>query len=168
MLDLFNFSLRFTTKRPILWRGRGHFSSLFTLRRMEEGKRALPHPPVVLLFTPARRQYHKSKDICDTGGAFLLIEINFARSKSFSVHFSISLVGGKKGFFSLRKQKLQQQRRKSAFFWADCGESAPQSHLSGRFWQNEETFSSDWTSSRENTFHMYCILHGASGACSCF
>lgn len=34
--------------------------------------------------------------------------------------------------------------------------------------QNEETFPSDWTSSRENTFHMYCTLRRATLACFLF
>lgn len=96
-----------TRKRPFL---------IIVFWKNERRKIIHPHASGVLLFTPARRQYRKSEDIRDTSGAFLLIEIHFARSKSFSVHFSISLIGGKKVFLLEKAEAATAEDGRVSFF----------------------------------------------------
>lgn len=80
------------------------------------------HAPGVVLFTPAWRQYHKSKDIRDTGSAFLLMEIHFARSKS----FISALFWWGKIYIFLEKTVAAAPEEETVFFFGSTVENHPQ------------------------------------------
>lgn len=131
MLDLFNFSLRCTTKRPFLWGGRGHFSSLFTLTRMEEGKKSTLTPLVFSFSLLHEDSIINLKTSVTLAALFSLLRLILPGLKVL-VFTSASVWWGEKGF---SPWKSSSRGGKSVFFGVDCGESSPKSYLSGRFWQ---------------------------------